>query len=337
MHTHGGSAEMSARLFFINGGFDSLVSHYLLASRAHPCCCGVMAKPMVIELPDGTEIPILYEDRAVMAIDKPAGWMLAPDSWVNTSRNLQLALVSSITAGDFWARSRNLKFLRFVHRLDADTSGVNLFVKHPSAMEAYSKLFREHEIEKKYLAVVTGTPKEQAWTCRLKLAERVDDSGRIHPDPVTGDEAETRFRVCASVEGLSLIEATPITGRTHQIRVHLADAGYPIVNDPLYGPKGSGDGSRLGLRSVFLKYVDPFQNRPIFIKCPIERFCLDWGFDADAVLAIWKAEGLKRRESEGNHASGSFAGPGTSGKPSTARGGPAKTPPKTKKPPASAA
>ena len=83
-----------------------------------------MASPKEIELPDGTVIPILYEDRAVFAIDKPGGWLLAPESWDRTSRNLHLALMSAIHAGDYWARSRQLKFLRFVHRLDADTSGV---------------------------------------------------------------------------------------------------------------------------------------------------------------------------------------------------------------------
>jgi len=76
-------------------------------------------KSGAIELGDGTRIPILYEARSVLAIDKPAGWLLAPDSWNKTGRNLQLALRSSIEAGDFWARARNLKFLRFVHRLNA--------------------------------------------------------------------------------------------------------------------------------------------------------------------------------------------------------------------------
>ncbi len=80
-----------------------------------------MAKPKQIDLPDGARIPILYEDRAVLAIDKPAGWLLAPDSWDRTSRNLQLALMSSIRGGDYWARSRNLQFLRFAHRRSRPT------------------------------------------------------------------------------------------------------------------------------------------------------------------------------------------------------------------------
>src|SRR3981081_814023 len=103
-----------------------------------------MAKPKHIELNDGDiVIPILYEDRSVLAVDKPAGWLLAPDSWDQTGRNLQLALQSSLNAGGFWARSRNLKYLRFIHRLDAETSGVLLLAKSPGALSAYSGLFEE--------------------------------------------------------------------------------------------------------------------------------------------------------------------------------------------------
>ena len=141
-----------------------------------------MAKPNYIELAEGTCIPILYEDRSVLAIDKPAGWMLAPDSWTQTGRNLHLALQSSLQAGDFWARSRNLKFLRFVHRLDAETTGVLLFAKSPGALSACSGLFESHRMEKTYLAVVHGAPKEGQWTCRLKLATYEKTPGLMRLD-----------------------------------------------------------------------------------------------------------------------------------------------------------
>src|SRR5215831_2735876 len=106
-----------------------------------------MAKPNFIELPTGETIPILYEDRSVLAIDKPRGWMLVPFSWQKTNRNLQAALTSSIAAGDFWARSRNLRYLRFVHRLDADTSGILLLAKSPGALRTYSELFESRRME----------------------------------------------------------------------------------------------------------------------------------------------------------------------------------------------
>src|SRR5215467_6349824 len=126
-----------------------------------------MAKTNFIELPGVAPIRILHEDRAVLAIDKPRGWMLVPFSWQKTSRNLQAALTSSIAAGDFWARSRNLKFLRFVHRLDAETTGILLFAKSPGAVEAFGRLFESRKMDKAYLAVVRGKPRESEWICRL--------------------------------------------------------------------------------------------------------------------------------------------------------------------------
>lgn len=87
--------------------------------------------------------------------------MLVPFSWQKTNRNLQAALTSSIAARDFWARSRALKFLQFVHRLDADTTGVLLFGKSPGAVTAYGRSFESRQMEKVYLAVIEGLPKQK--------------------------------------------------------------------------------------------------------------------------------------------------------------------------------
>src|SRR5215212_5268244 len=100
-----------------------------------------MARPNVIQLGDEVSIPILYEDRSMLAIDKPVGWMLVPYNWDRTGRNLQLAISSSILGGEFWARSRNLKYLKHVHRLDAETSGILLFAKSPGALKTFADMF----------------------------------------------------------------------------------------------------------------------------------------------------------------------------------------------------
>ena len=240
-----------------------------------------MAKPLFIELPGVPPIPILYEDRSVLAIDKPRGWMLVPFSWQKTNWNLQAALVSSIAAGDFWARSRGLKFLKFVHRLDAETTGILLFAKSQGAVESYSELFESRRMEKTYLAVVAGTPKQDEWICRLKLGPAPAQIGRMKVDERDGKEAETHFRVLQRHERLTLIEARPFTGRTHQIRIHLAESGCPCVGDDVYG-RGR-EKLRLGLRAVRLAYPDPFLRRRVDIRAPVEEFCREYGFDIPAL------------------------------------------------------
>lgn len=244
-----------------------------------------MPRPNHIELGDGTRIPILYEDRSVLAIDKPPGWMLVPHSWQKTNRNLQAAIVSSVSAGLFWARSRNLKFLRYVHRLDAETSGVLLLARSPGALGTFSDLFESRKMEKVYLALVQGMPDETEWTCRLKLAPDPREIGRMRVDERAGKEAETHFKVLRGSRGMSLLEARPVTGRTHQIRVHLSACGYPVVGDPLYGPPGrtsrnvrrGGREPALALRAVSLAYTDPFTRRRVRIQAPAEAFLREFG------------------------------------------------------------
>lgn len=276
-----------------------------------------MAKPTEIELPEaGLAIPILYEDRSVMALDKPAGWLLAPDNWDRTARNLQLALHSSLNAGEFWARSRNLKFLRYVHRLDAETTGVILFARSQGALESYTELFETRRVDKYYMAVVRGRPQSATWTCQLPLMADPDGTHRMRvapsgtaPRPARPDDrdemggedeggspettflkdAETHFRVIAEAADTTLVEAHPVTGRTHQIRVHLAAAGHPVVGDPIYGtdPAAASKGrQRLALRAWRLGYRDPFQRRPVRIEAPMAEFLREYGFSPKLATGV---------------------------------------------------
>ena len=244
-----------------------------------------MAKTKSIDLPGCEPIPILYEDRSVLAIDKPRGWMLVPHTWRKTNWNLQAAIDSSMRADDFWARSRNLKYLRHVHRLDADTSGVMLFAKSEGAMRAMGEMFESRRMEKTYLAVVEGKPKEQEWTCKLPLGPDPKNFGKMRVDLTEeGKESETHFKVLQSNERFTLIEASPFTGRTHQIRVHLAESGSPIMCDELYGRVEKG--YRLGLRAVRLAYKDTFTRRPVSIIAPADWFLREFGFKPDTGPAL---------------------------------------------------
>lgn len=209
----------------------------------------------------------------MLAIDKPAGWMLVPYNWDKTGRNLQLAISSAVQGGAFWARSRNLRFLKYVHRLDAETTGILLFAKSPGAVRTFGELFESRRMRKRYLTVVRGNPKQEEWVCRAKLGPDAKEHGRQRVDP-RGKEAETSFKVIARKDGLALVEARPVTGRTHQIRLHLQHASLPIVGDPMYGaPEDSGRrNAAMALRAVGLEYEDPFTRKRVRITAPSEEF-----------------------------------------------------------------
>jgi 23S rRNA pseudouridine1911/1915/1917 synthase len=245
-----------------------------------------------MELGDETRIPIVYEDRSVIAIDKPPGWMIVPFTWQKTDRNLQAAIASSIAARDFWARSRNLKYLLHVHRLDGETSGILLFGKSPGAVRAYGDLFESRKMEKTYLVVVEGIPKQTEWSSTSRIGPEPGMPGRMKIDANAGKEAITEFKLLRSTPpGVkpqrSLIEASPYTGRTHQIRLHLAEAGIPVVGDDLYGappapargkPAASAPAPTMALRAISLCYSDPFTRRAIRIRAPSEGFLTAFGF-----------------------------------------------------------
>jgi RluA family pseudouridine synthase len=183
-----------------------------------------------------------------------------------------------------------LKFLRNVHRLDTETTGILLWAKSLGGVRPYSDLFKSRRMHKTYLAVVRGTPITDTWTCRDSLGRDTRSTGRMRVDPKAGQDAETRFRTVTTHRDLSLVEAIPVTGRTHQIRVHLLQAGCPVVGDELYGPAESsarrGQPFPMGLRAVALNYRDPFLKRGVRITAPAPAFLRAFGFAPTA----WKLD-----------------------------------------------
>lgn len=177
-----------------------------------------------IPAPVVPQLPILWQDDCLLAINKPAG--LPAHSTVSGGPNA-LDLVSAwFPPGGGTARPILL------HRLDADTSGLLLFALTREANLSLSRQFSEHQIEKSYLALVSGSPPQHfAVSNHLKAGVR----GRTLAVASGGLAAQTDFHTLASHAGVALIAAHPRTGRTHQIRVHLAGLGYPLLGDTLYG------------------------------------------------------------------------------------------------------
>ncbi len=187
------------------------------------------------------DIPIIYEDQNTLVLNKPAGISVHADGkrseytlgdWLIEKCPEMREVGEPLIVGD-------KKVLRpgIVHRLDKDTSGVLVVAKSQESYLFFKKQFQDKTIQKKYLALVYGNPKGKEWTVQKPIGRSRGDFRLKATSPFTRGEvreAVTNFKKIKDFEGYSLVEAKPITGRTHQIRVHLKSVGYPVVCDKLY-------------------------------------------------------------------------------------------------------
>ncbi|HSN20854.1 MAG TPA: RluA family pseudouridine synthase [Usitatibacter sp.] len=170
-------------------------------------------------------LPILYEDEALLAIDKPSGIA------VHGGSGIAHGVIESLRSMRPEAR-----FLELVHRLDRETSGVLLVAKKRSALIALHEMMRTRAMDKRYLVGVRGRFRNERQHVRLALASRpAAEGGKRVSVSESGQAAETVFRRVSRGAEFSLLEAELLTGRTHQIRVHLAHLGHPVLGDDRYG------------------------------------------------------------------------------------------------------
>ncbi|RUO79419.1 23S rRNA pseudouridine(955/2504/2580) synthase RluC [Pseudidiomarina taiwanensis] len=196
---------------------------------------------------------ILYEDDVLMVMNKPAG--LA----VHGGSGLQFGLIEGLRA-----LRPQAKQLELVHRLDRETSGCILISKRRSALRHLHEQLRNKTMDKRYLALVRGQWQAHVKVVNAPLQKNTLKSGeRVVRVDAEGKPSETRFRIIEKFAQATLVEASPITGRTHQIRVHALHAGHPIAGDPKYGEQGFDQSMRaLGLNRLFLHARELFFSHP---------------------------------------------------------------------------
>ena len=221
-------------------------ANYLVAEAEEESCA--------ISVPDNSNRerpPVIYEDDNVIVFDKPAGML-------------------SIKKGAYLDETAVEDFGEIVHRLDRDTSGVIIVAKNAATKSKLQNQFAERKTHKTYYAVVCGTPKQPHALINVPLTRNLKKPTTFIADK-DGREAVTEYKVIANNDRFSLIELKPRTGRTHQLRIHMAHIGTPILGDPVYNPK-SPKANRMYLHASSLEITIPEGQRMTFTSPLPESF-----------------------------------------------------------------
>lgn len=203
--------------------------------------------------PENILLDILYEDENILAVNKPRGMMTHPskEHYTNTLANGVVYYL------------KNASF-RVITRLDKDTSGVVLIAKNHLSAHKLNEAMRQGKIKKEYVALVTGSPNPLKGTIDAPIA-RGDGMRRIVH--VNGKSAITNYAVEKTCGELSLVRLEPVTGRTHQLRVHMQYMGTPIYGDSMYGELISGERTRLHCRKI--EFLHPYTKMLVAITAPV--------------------------------------------------------------------
>jgi RluA family pseudouridine synthase len=235
------------------------------------------------------EIPVLFEDADLLAVEKPSGLLTSPDRYDPDRPNLMRLLHAHIARGAPWARERQLSYLYNAHRLDFETSGILLLAKNKPALVALANLFGSEKPAKRYLALAMYGPEEDAFTVDAPLAPHPTRQGVMQVNRKFGKKSRTEFQVLKRFLGYTLLECRPLTGRTHQIRVHMKWVKCPLVGDTVYGgeplylseikrgyrpPRSHPERplmGRVALHAAGLSFPHPTTGAQVTIESPLPR------------------------------------------------------------------
>jgi 23S rRNA pseudouridine1911/1915/1917 synthase len=214
------------------------------------------------------KIEVLYEDANLICINKPAGVAV-----VSVSHSATMTVVDLVRA---YLRRKypgaRGTYLKALHRLDVDTSGAVLLAKSHLG-EQVGKQFKMHSIDRRYVAIVAGAVEDEAGTISMSVIKGDFGHGKkVAPAPLgEGKKAITHFSVEERYTDATLLKVRVETGRTHQIRVHCASIGHPLLGDKLYGPESSIKVPRLALHSEFLKFYLPESGKKVECRAPMPK------------------------------------------------------------------
>lgn len=200
--------------------------------------------------PIDPRVRILFEDDDLIVADKAAGLLTVP------SPEVQHETAETFLNRYLGARPGEAR-VHHVHRLDRDTSGVLVFAKNTYVRDRLQQRFAAHDIDRLYVAIVHGKLRDASGTFRSFVVEGADLRVRSVDGQAEGKEAITHYRTIASGRRYSILEVTLETGRRNQIRVHLSEAGHPIVGDTMYGKGREDPLGRLGLHAKLLGFIHP--------------------------------------------------------------------------------
>ena len=213
-------------------------------------------------VPEQMDLAVPYEDEHLLIVDKPAGLVVHPAAGHHTGTLVHGLLAHEVEGGDEERPG-------IVHRLDRDTSGLLVVARSPEAHRRLQEMVRNRELTREYLALVVGRPRSRRGTVDAPIGRDRHDALRHSLDSVVARSAVTHFEIEQELGPYTLLRVRLETGRTHQIRVHLAAIDLPVAGDPTYGKAGVLGLRRQFLHATRLAFEHPFTGMQVDVESPL--------------------------------------------------------------------